>query len=247
MKGSADSAPDARARSLRRARIILALLLWGSALLALAPLYAWLGINYSGKLVLAQTASADQAVRGFDFGPVYMQEGLTGRYYLSAVLPEVEDGIWATSFEVLDSQLQPVYRQDELRFIGDFMFQPGERDNYCKAFTLDRNTGYYYFRFKALNGVYVSDPAAAPVVEFAVRQGVLDGWALWGPSGGMLGLGLLLLGLGMTGIRRSRQAQQQRSQERQSRRRALRDEDASPLAQRVKRLRIPSGNQSAEI
>jgi hypothetical protein len=219
--------------------MILGLLLWGGALLLLAPLYAWLGINYSGKLSLAQTASADQAVRGFDFGPVYMEQGATGRYYLSAVLPDVDSGIWQTSFEVLDNQLQPVFRQDELRFIGDFMFRPGMRDSFCKAFTLDRGTGYYYFRFRALNGVYNAQPGAPPVVEFAVRQHVLDGWTLWGPAGGLLAAGLLLLGTGTVLVRRASVEARQRAVERKAARQPQRDEDTSPLAERLRRRQIP--------
>jgi hypothetical protein len=239
MKGSADSAPSAPSRTQRRARLILALLLWGAGLTGLAPLYAWLGLNYSGKLALAQTASADQTARGFDFGPVYLEEGATGRYYLSAVLPAVEGGVWQTSFEVLDSQRQPVYRQNELRFIGDFMFQPGQRDRYQKTFTLDRGTGYYYFHFKALNGVYNTEPGAPPVVEFALRQRVLDGWALWGPAGGLLATGLMLLGLASGLIRRVGAEAQQRLLERQARRAAPPAEDLSPLGQRMRRRQIP--------
>jgi hypothetical protein len=239
-KGPAGSpAPDAAARTMRRARRILALLLCGTALILLAPAYAWLAIHYSGKLSLAQTCSAAQVVRGFDFGPVYMREGVPGRYFLSATLPQVENGVWQTTFEVLDAQKQPVYRQDELRFIGDYLFQPGEQDRYQKGFTLDRATGYYYFRFTAENGLYNTEAGAPPVVEFAVRQNVIDGWLLWGPAGGALLLGILLFGLALGTIMRLR-AGAQREQERDQPRIRL-PNDSSPLAERLKRRLRPSG------
>jgi hypothetical protein len=239
-KGPAGSpAPDAAARTMRRARRILALLLSGVALVLLAPAYAWLAINYSGKLALAQTCSAAQVVRGFDFGPVYMREGVPGRYYLSATLPEVESGVWQTTFEVLDAQKQPVYRQDELRFIGDYLFQPGEQDRYQKGFQLDRSTGYYYFRFTAQNGIYDTQPGAPPVVEFAVRQGVIEGWPLWGPAGGAFLLGLLLLGMALAAVHRVRAGVPNPGKLRERNQRQPSDD--SPLAERLRRRLRPSG------
>src|SRR5262249_11176595 len=109
---------------------------------------------------------------------------------------------WQTTFEVLDAQKQPVFHQDEIRFIGDYLFHAGERDRYQKTFTLDRATGYYYFRFSAANGVYHTSSGDPPVVEFAVRQGVFDGWARRGPAGGLLLVGALVLGLGVAAVRR---------------------------------------------
>jgi len=240
-------APEAKSRAQLRARRIFTVLLLGSACIMLAPLYVWLATNYSGKLALAQTASADQAVRGFDFGPVFMQEGVPGRFFISAVLPQVEGGEWQTRFEVLDAQKQPVFRQDEVRFIGGYMFKAGERDGYQKTFTLDRSTGYYYFRFAADNGVYHTSPGDPPVVEFAVRQGVLDGWALWGPAAGMLALGMVLLGLGTSAVRRiGASAAVSGSSTSPVRTRKARREaaptDDSPLAARLKRRHInPQG------
>jgi hypothetical protein len=229
-------APEARARAQQRARRIGTILLWGAMLVMLAPLYAWLAINYSGHLALAQTASADQTVRGFDFGPVYMRQGQPGRFYISAMLPQVDGGVWQTHFEVLDAQKLPVFRQDEMRFIGDYMFHAGNSDRFQKTFTLDRATGYYYFRFAADNGVYHTSAGDPPVVSFAVRQGVLDGWALWGPSIGAFIAGLLLLGLGFAAIRRL--GSQPFPRERKTAP-APAPGDESPLAQRLRRRHIP--------
>jgi len=233
-------APEGRSRAHLRVRRILGVLLIGIACVLLAPVYVWLALNYSGKLALAQTASADQTVRGFDFGPVYMEQGVPGRFYISAVLPQVDSAAWQTTFEVLDAQKQPVFRQDEVRFIGDYMFHAGQRDRYQKTFTLNRSTGYYFFRFTAANGVYHTVPGDPPVVEFAVRQNVIDGWWLWGPAGGLLLLGLLLLGLGLGAIRRIGAAGMSAVRERQTLREAEAEaQDDSPLARRLRRRHIP--------
>jgi hypothetical protein len=174
------------------------LLLVGGGLLALAgPLFAYFGLYYSGELVVAQKVSAADIVRGFDFGPVYLRRGAPGRYYLSARLPNCPEGLWQTSFEVLNAQRLPVYHEDELRFIGDYQFQPGQLDREVKGFTLDRETGYYYFRFTALNGAYADQAGNPPVAQFAIRQNVLAGPVLWGPAAGLLLLGCLLFGLGV--------------------------------------------------
>lgn len=176
-----------------RARGIMWLLALGLLLALAGPGWGYLAYTYSGKLVLAQQIPADLVARGFDFGPVYLERGSAGRYFLSALLPETESGTWHTTFEVLDEQKTPVFRQEELRFIGDFQFEPGQRDAFAKAFLLDRDTGYYYFRFTAVNGVYDTNPAAPPVVEFAVRQGVIQGSLLWLPVIGLIILGLLFI------------------------------------------------------
>jgi hypothetical protein len=188
MKRGASPPRSALART--RLRGVLRLLLAGLVLLCAAPAWIWLAIMYSGELVLAQKVGAAQALRGFDFGPVYLQQDVRQRYFIRAVVPEGTGGVWRSSFEVLDSQKQPVFRQDELRFIGDWQFAAGQRDSCAKAFTLEQATGYYYFRFTPLNGDYASR-GLSPVVEFAVRQHVLDGWGLWLP-GALLALGGLL-------------------------------------------------------
>jgi len=179
-------------QSAKRARRTLALLLGGALLLAAAPLYLWLALNYSGELALAQTIPASEALRGFDFGPVYLKQGVRQRYFVSATIPE-GTSTWHTAFEVLDSQRLAVFRQDELRFIGEFQFAAGQVHRFAKAFTLDRGTGYYYFRFSALNGSYPANPADPPVVRFAVRQNVIDGLGLWLPAAGLALLGFLCL------------------------------------------------------
>ncbi len=173
-------------------------LLAGGALLALAgPLFAYCGLYYSGELVLAQKVPASEIVRGFDFGPVYLRSGVPGRYYLAARLPECPEGVWETSFEVLNAQRQPVYREDELRFIGDYQFRPVQLDHEVKGFTLDRETGYYYFRFTALNGSYPAAAGDPPVAQFAIRQRVLAGAWLWGTAAGLFCLGAVLFGAGV--------------------------------------------------
>jgi hypothetical protein len=191
------ASPPSRKATRARVRAIWWLLA-GGALLALAgPLFAYGGLYYSGELVLAQKVSAGEIVRGFDFGPVYLQSGQPGRYFLAARLPDCPEGIWQTSFEVLNSRKQPVYREDELRFIGDHQFQPGQLDREVKGFTLDRETGYYYFRFTALNGSYPAVAGDPPVAQFAIRQRVLSGAWLWGPAAGLLAVGCLLFSLGV--------------------------------------------------
>jgi hypothetical protein len=195
-------APARRPRkSATRARRTLALLIGGALLLAAAPLYLWLAVNYSGELALAQTIPASEALRGFDFGPVYLQQGVRQRYFVNATIPQGTSA-WHTAFEVLDSQRLAVFRQDELRFIGEFQFAPGQVHRFAKAFTLDRGTGYYYFRFSALNGSYPANPADPPVVRFAVRQHVIDGLGLWLPVAGLALLGLLYLLQAWLGIAR---------------------------------------------
>jgi len=187
-------------KSRRRLRARVRALVWlfgaGLILLVLGPLYAYLCYYYSGELTLAQKISSADVARGFDFGPVYMREGVPGRYYLSAVLPEVDGDYWQTSFEVLDETKMPVYRQDELHIIGDFEFEPGQQTSYVKNFTLDKESGYYYFRYTAVNGVYDANKTAGPVVEFAVRQGVITGPVFWAPAGAALLAGIILLILG---------------------------------------------------
>jgi len=184
-----------------RVRAIIWLLALGLLLCVIAPLYAYFALNYSGRLVLAQKVSAADVARGFDFGPVYLRQGETGRYYITAQLPEVDGNYWHTTFEVLNDRRQPVFKQDELHIIGDYDLEAQRPERIVKRFTLDKATGYYYFRYKAVNGVYDVNPTAGPVVEFAVRQGVITGAALWGPVAAVLVVGLLLIWLGAALIR----------------------------------------------
>ncbi|GEM_PF-1433077 len=196
------AAPPKERRAMRaHVRALIWLLSLGVLLCALGPLYGWLAINHSGALVLRQQISAADVARGFDFGPVYLEQGAAGRYFLSAVLPEVDGDWWHTTFEVLSDSREPVFHQDELRIIGDFDLEPGQRERHAKRFTLDKDSGYYYFRYRAVNGVYDANPDAPPVVEFAVRQRVIAGAALWVPVGASLALGLLLLWLAVSLMR----------------------------------------------
>ncbi|HES58483.1 MAG TPA: hypothetical protein ENO21_03535 [Firmicutes bacterium] len=179
------------------AKRALILLFIGLMLVCAAAAYAWLATNYSGRLVLAQEIPAAQAARGFNFGPVYLEQGEVGRYRISALMPQTEEDYWYTTFEVLNDQQVVVYQQDELRFIGDYQFTPGELDTYTKAFAMDKASGYYFFRFNAVNGVYDANPEDRPVVSFQVRQRVIHGVGLWLPVAGALGLGLLLAVIGI--------------------------------------------------
>jgi hypothetical protein len=195
-----------------RARVRAVSWLLGLGLLccALGPLYAYVMLNFSGRLVLSQEISAADVARGFNFGPVYLEQGVTGRYYISAILPEVDGHYWHTTFEVLNEQLQPVFRQDELHIIGDYDLESRRRERYAKRFTLDKETGYYYFRLQALNGAYDVNQQAPPVVKFAVRQHVVTGAMLWAPAAGALVLGLLLIWLGLALARQLSTAQARR-------------------------------------
>jgi len=171
----------------------LRLLAWGVVALLLAPAYAYYGVFCSGRLALAQQAPASEVMRGFDFGPVWLEKGEVGRYFITARLPQADTATWHTSFEVLDASRQPVFHQDEIRFIGDYQLRSGQLDRSHHQFTLQKGTGNYYFRFQAHNGVYRADPTGEPVVQFAIRQRVLAGWALWGPVAGLVAIGLLLV------------------------------------------------------
>jgi hypothetical protein len=186
--------PGRRRRA--QARTALRLILFGVLLLLLAPAFAYYGIMLSGRLALTQQAPAGDVLRGFDFGPVYLEKDEPGRYYIAATLPDEQAGVGQTRFEVLDAQKRPVFRQDEIRIIGDYHFAPGERESYRGFFRLSEGTGYYYFRFKAESGVYDPQASAPPVVSFAVRQGVLAGWSVWGPVAALVALGLALIGCG---------------------------------------------------
>lgn len=225
-------APRGRASVRKRVQLAWRLLAGGLLLLAAGPLYSWLGLHYSGELVLAQKVSAADTIRGFDFGPVYLREGTPGRYYIKAQLPKCDEGLWHTSFEVLNEQLLPVYREDELRFIGDFQFAAGQVDSFARNFRLDKQTGYYHFRFTAYNGTYPETSADDPVVEFAVRQNVLTGAALWGPMAGLMLAGLILLGCAMQVIRRLGEAGQGRPRGRRMPQ-AITPEGALPSARQL--------------
>lgn len=165
---------------------------FGLFLILLAFSWQWWAFNLSGRLSLSQQISAEEFQRGFSFGPVYIEEGSTGRYFVRATLPDTADGMWISRFEVRDSSGLPVFGQDEVRLYGEHRFRPGERDYIRKQFSLDRETGYYYFHFKSENGIFSENHNAPPVVEFTVRQGVVHGMLLWLPFGCLLGLGLLL-------------------------------------------------------
>jgi hypothetical protein len=206
---------DPARRRRAQARSALRQIIFGVFLLLLAPAYAWYAIMLSGRLSLSQQAPAGEVLKGFNFGPVYLTEGEPGRYFITARLPDSQATVWQTSFEVLDENRRPVFRQDEVRIIGDYHFAPGQREHYRGYFELAEATGYYYFRFKAKNGEYGADPSAPPVVSFAVRQGVLAGWIVWGPAAAVVLLGLLLtsagfrraaeVGAAVSGRRRPRQ------------------------------------------
>ena len=174
-------------------RRLAGLLCCGLILSALGLAWQWWALNCSGKLSLTQQISADVFQRGFSFGPVYIEQGRVGRYYMTATLPDTAEGIWISRFEVRDSSGLPVFGQDEVRLYGEHSFQPGMRDRVSKQFSLDSETGYYFFHFKSENGTFGANQMAPPVVEFSVRQGVVYGLALWLPFAGLLGLGLLLI------------------------------------------------------
>ncbi|MCB1219098.1 MAG: hypothetical protein H7A35_06370 [Planctomycetales bacterium] len=169
----------------------------GLVLVLLALAWQWWAFNLSGRLSLSQQISADEFQRGFSFGPVYIQEGVVGRYYISATLPDTPEGMWISRFEVRDASGLPVFGQDEVRLYGEHSFRPGMQDRIRKQFSLDRETGYYYFHFKSENGVFNANQSAPPVVEFNVRQGVVHGMALWLPFGCLLLLGLVLSGVSL--------------------------------------------------
>ena len=190
-------AAAARKRGRTQVRRALLFIVIGLLLASSGPLYAFIATNFSGRLVLRQGISAADLVRGFEFGPVYLAEAEGCRYFISALLPETPEGVWHTTFEVTDSTGREVFRQDELRFSGEYQFQPGQRDTYSKVFRLADGPGYYYFRYKAVNGRFEANPDAPPVVEFSVRQSVISDGALWIPAFAVTTLGLLVALLGI--------------------------------------------------
>jgi hypothetical protein len=174
-------------------------------LLAAASYYVY-GARWSGRLALSQPAASTELPRGVDFGPVWLEQGKPVRFFISALVPETEAAPWHSRFEILDEQKRPVLRQDELRFIGAYQFQPGEQAVYSGTFALSRETGYYYFRFQARNGEYPIDLQGPPAVEFALRQGVLAGYYLWVPPAALALLSVILLWI--AGIQVSRLGRQ---------------------------------------
>lgn len=190
-----------RRRLRSRARAALRLFCAGLLLCALAPIYLWAALNLSGKLALCQTAPASAVLRGFDFGPLYLREGQACRYFVSMAIPEGAEGIWTSRFEVLDEGRQPVFREDEARIIGALHFEPGARARIARGFTLDRQSGYYYFRLSSADGAYSQVQQAVPVASLTVRQGVVSGPWLWLPALSLLLLGAVCLGLALGAIR----------------------------------------------
>ncbi len=187
---SESAQPGARRFSALR-RAVLRLLACGLfLLLAAAGWFAW-GFLWSGRLALAQPAPSTDIPRGFDFGPVWLESGVSGRYFIRALVPETQGAPWYTSFEILDARRQPVQRQEEMRYVGDYQFEPGKRETFSGTFSLAEATGYYYFRFQARNGDYSPLLNGPPVLEFSLRQNVISGLALWLPA-----IGLALFGLG---------------------------------------------------
>lgn len=179
----------------RGSRLILGLLACGLLLLLLgAGWFTW-GLLWSGRLALAQPAPSTELPRGFDFGPVWLEQGASGRYFLRAEVPQTQGSPWFTSFEILDARKQPVLRQEDARYIGDYQFNPGRRATFIGAFRLAEQTGYYYFRFTARSGEYPARAEGPPVLELSLRQRVIAGAALWAPAIGsaLLGLSLILL------------------------------------------------------
>lgn len=189
-----------RFSSLRRA--VLRLLSAGLLLLlAAATWYAW-AFLCSGRLALAQPAPSTEIPRGFDFGPVWLEAGQSSRYFIRALVPETEGAPWYTSFEILDARRQPVQRQEEVRYVGEYQLVPGSRETFSGTFSLAQDTGYYYFRFQARNGSYSPLVDGPPVLEFSLRQRVIGGLALWGPSLLLALSGLLCLVSGARSINR---------------------------------------------
>lgn len=190
-------------RALRkRARAALRLLGAGLLLCALAPIYIWAALNLSGRLALCQTAPASGMLRGFDFGPLYLRAGQPCRYFIRLVLPAGAPASWTTRFEVLDEGKRPVFREDEARFIGSQTFTAGRPASLARAFTLNKQSGYYYFRLSGADSAYGPDQQGVPVASLAVRQGVISGLWLWLPALALLILGSASLGLAVNAVRR---------------------------------------------
>jgi hypothetical protein len=189
-----------RADALRRS--VLRLSLAALSLAALSAAWGYGAVYLSGRLSLAQTAPAIELPKGFDFGPVYLNEARPSRFFITATVPDSPGRSWHTSFEILDLNKRAIYKEEELRFIGEYFFMPGEATSFQKQFTLNRDSGYYYFRFSSLSGTYPADSALRPAISFAVRQNVIpDAWIAGGVAFTGL-LALILFGLAISAIRR---------------------------------------------
>ncbi len=135
--------------------------------------FVW-GLFFSGKVIFLHSVSAEDVTRGFDYGPIWIEEGPKYRARLGMVIPQ-SGKFWETSFSVLDLNKAEVGKETLFLATTQPEFAPGKRtikDNY---FTLSGDSGWHFFRFQQIAGAYPAPGAmGAPVASLEIRAGVLE-------------------------------------------------------------------------
>lgn len=135
--------------------------------------FVW-GLFFSGKVIFLHSVSSEDVTRGFDYGPVWLEEGSKYRARLGMVIPQ-SGKFWETSFSVLDLNKAEVGRETLFLATTQPEFAPGKRtvrDNY---FTLSGESGWHYFRFQQIAGAYPPPGAmGAPVANLEIKSGVME-------------------------------------------------------------------------
>lgn len=135
--------------------------------------FVW-GLFFSGKVVFFHSVSAEDVTRGFDYGPIWIEEGPKYRARLGMVIPQ-SGKFWETSFSVLDLNKAEVGKETLFLATTQPEFAPGKhtiKDNY---FTLSGDSGWHYFRFQQIAGAYPAPGAmSAPVASLEIKAGVME-------------------------------------------------------------------------
>lgn len=155
-----------------------------------AGFFIW-GLFLSGRVVFLHSVSAEDVTRGFDFGPVWIEDNSDYRARLSMVIPQ-SGKFWETSFTVLDLNKAEVGGESLFLATTQPEFAPGKRTVRDNFFNLSGESGWHYFRFKQIAGAYPPPGAmGAPVASLEIKSGVVE------PK---LCYGVLILGLVIGGI-----------------------------------------------
>jgi hypothetical protein len=132
------------------------------------------GLFISGTVVFTQHVSAEDVTRGFDYGPIWLKEGVRYRARLELLIPESEV-MWETNLSVLDRDKRLV--EPETVFLNTTQpeFAPGKRTTRDNYFTLKGASGWHYFKFQQIGGMYPAPgEMSAPVAGLELREGVVE-------------------------------------------------------------------------
>ena len=184
-KPNAGDVPDdgrekTREEKRRRPRGIYVFARIAAILLILASTFYFVwGRNSSGRAILMQSISAEDATRGYAFGPVWLKGGVRYLSRLTVEIPESGE-FWETTLAVLDSKGAEVDKETVYLAATAPEFAKGRRTSRSNAFVLRGDSGWYSFRFQQVNGVYprpgVSGP---PVAVILIREGVANPGTCW--------------------------------------------------------------------